>query len=109
LIARHDLPNARRGPFVDEDILYASEIGIVVEEVPDTVKWANEKLRWSPYRQPADNFAAIGDEHQLLIVAKKLRPWMHKPAQIFPTTVTLRGAASGRFDLGEYPYSITVQ
>ncbi len=109
LIARHDLPNAKSGGFTGEDILYASEIGLVVEDVPDTVNWANEKLRWSPYRQPVDNFAAIGDEHQLLIVAKKLRPWMHKPAQIFPTTVTLRGEASKIFPLSDYPYQIGFQ
>lgn len=109
LIARHDLPNARSGPFADEDILYASEIGLVVEEVPDTVHWANEKLRWSPYRQPADNFAAIGDEHQLLIVAKKLRPWMSKPAQIFPTMVTLRGEKAQIFAVSNYPYKIGLQ
>ncbi len=109
LIARHDLPNAKSSGFTDEDILYASEIGIVVDDVPATVRWAEDRMRWSPYRPPAENFAAIGDEHQLLIVAKRLRPWMNKPAEIFSTGVTLRGVEVGAFELSNYPYKITVQ
>jgi hypothetical protein len=38
LIARHDLPNARGGGFTAGDILYASEIGLVVKDVPAAVR-----------------------------------------------------------------------
>jgi catechol-2,3-dioxygenase len=109
LIARHDLPNATTGTFTDEDILYASEIGIVVNDVPAMANWAQANLQFSPYRAASNDFAPIGNEHQLLIVTKKPRPWFHKPTEIFSTVATLRGVTAGHFNLADYPYTIATQ
>ena len=73
-IARHELPNASRDPFGSAHILNVSEIGYVVPDVEKTVESLGN-LGLTPYRKPAQTFAAIGDAHGLLIVAETDRPW----------------------------------
>jgi catechol-2,3-dioxygenase len=99
LIARHNLPNARSGAFTPEEILYASEIGLVVEDVPAAVRELKSRLGLQTYRQGSNVFEPVGDEHRLLIVAQKGRPWMHRASEIFPTGATLYGAEAGKCDL----------
>jgi len=94
-IARHDLDNARTGAFGPEDIFYASEIGVVVDSVPETVSFLNGALGLSPYRPPISSFAAVGEEHGMFIVVEKERLWYPArkvPAAVFPSEIHLRGA-----------------
>lgn len=109
LIARHNLPNARSGAFTPEEILYASEIGLVVEDVPAAVRELKSRLGLQTYRQGSNVFEPVGDEHRLLIVAQKGRPWMHRASEIFPTGATLYGAEAGKCDLAGYPYAVEIQ
>jgi catechol-2,3-dioxygenase len=109
LIARHNLPNARSGAFTPEEILYASEIGLVVEDVPAAVRELKSRLGLQTYRQGSNVFEPVGDEHRLLIVAQKGRPWMHRASEIFPTVATLYGAEAGKCDLAGYPYAVEIQ
>jgi catechol-2,3-dioxygenase len=110
LIARHDLPNARSGPFTIDDILYASEIGLVVKDVPAATRALKAQLGLSPYRPGSAEFAPVGDEHRLLIVVREGRLWFGaengKPAAIFPTEATLHGGKSNRSELEGYPYAL---
>lgn len=109
LIARHNLPNARSGAFTPEEILYASEIGLVVEDVPAAVRELKSRLGLQTYRQGSNVFEPVGDEHRLLIVAQKGRPWMHRASEIFPTGATLYGTEAGKCDLAGYPYAVEIQ
>ncbi len=74
-IARHDLRNAADGPFTPKDILYASEFGVVVDDVSDAVSKIGTGLAMRPYRSPGEDFAAVGDEYGLLIVVRNGRSW----------------------------------
>ena len=70
-IARHDLKNAGSGDFGSDDILYASEIAFVVEDVTATAAILKDVAGVVQYRGASDEFAAIGDEHGLLLVMKR--------------------------------------
>jgi catechol-2,3-dioxygenase len=106
LIARHDLPNARSGAFGAEDILYASEIGLVVKDVPATVQALKSQLGLPAYRAGSELFQPVGDEHRLLIVVQEGRPWMDRASAIFPTAATLYGTQAEDWELAGYPYTI---
>ena len=92
-IARHELSNAGDDPFGSQHILNVSEIGYVVPEVAETVKSLNS-LGLTPYREPGEKFAAVGDAHGLLIVAETNRPWF--PTAGLPTEVR---AEAGQLEL----------
>jgi catechol-2,3-dioxygenase len=109
LIARHDLPNARGGAFTAGDILYASEIGLVVKDVPAAVRALQARLALPTYRDGSSVFEPLGDEHRLLIVVQEGRPWMGRESAIFPTTATLQGAEEGRFSLSDHPYTVEIE
>jgi catechol-2,3-dioxygenase len=108
-IGRHDLKHRSTGAFSLDDILCVSEIGIVVDDVPGAVARAQESLHINPYRGTnLADFAAVGDDHALLILVKKGRVWLpaslSKPASIHRVSATLAGAP-GNLDLGR-PYTI---
>lgn len=74
LIARRDL----RGEPVPSDpgILSLGEIGLVTGDVPALTKRLSRELGIGVYRDSAgDEFAALGDEHGLLILARQGREW----------------------------------
>jgi catechol-2,3-dioxygenase len=98
-IARHDLkngaPGGYPGAFGADDILYVSEIGLVVREVPAAVDTLKRLLDVKEYSGASEQFTAVGDEHGLLIVVKEGRGWLpttEVKAAIFPTDVTLESA-----------------
>ncbi|MBM80803.1 MAG: hypothetical protein CMJ78_09435, partial [Planctomycetaceae bacterium] len=72
-IAQHDLKNSAPGAFTTKDILYASEIGLVVDDVGSTVTAAKDSLGIGVYRDKAEFFASLGDEHALLMLVKRNR------------------------------------
>jgi catechol-2,3-dioxygenase len=109
LIARHDLPNARSGAFTTNEILYASEIGLVVEDVPAAVRELKSRLALPTYRAGSQTFEPLGDEHRLLIVVQKGRPWSHRPSAVFPAAATLYGAQAGQCDVPGHPYTVQIQ
>lgn len=111
-IARHDLDNASRGEFSSNDILYASEIGLVVDDVPGTVAAAKSELKMGIYRDNGANFASIGNEHALLIVVKRDRKWYpakQRPAKVFPLSATIRRPAAHQLALNKLGYQISTK
>jgi catechol-2,3-dioxygenase len=110
LIARHDLANARPGPFAADDILAASEIGLVVDDVPATVRELEASLGLAVYRPGSDRFAPVGDEHRLLIVNHRERGWWEgTPSRPYPVQAWLAGsrdAAYRAYKPAAYPYEI---
>lgn len=85
-IARHNLPNARDGEFSARDILHASEIALVVDDVRRTVRAAHDELGLSLFGGTnSEEFAAVGDDHRLLIIVKRGRKWLAgkaRPAEV---------------------------
>jgi catechol-2,3-dioxygenase len=110
LIARHDLPNARPGPFAAGDILYVSEIGLVVDDVPATVRALEAALGLAVYRSGGAEFAAVGDEHRLLILTRRGRDWWgDTPSRPYPLLARLSGERDAEYRAPGYPFTILVQ
>lgn len=98
LIARHSLNDASDRPFGAESLLCVSEIGIVKEDVPPFVDELVGR-GFPKYREGSDQFAPVGDEHGLLIVARKGRRWFfaEKNADIFPIRAHVQGVGAMEF------------
>lgn len=109
-IARHRLSNATPGEFTLQDILYVSEIGLVVEDVPATARFLQATLGLEVYQGMAETFAPLGDEHGLFIVVKRGRIWLasDKSAEVYPTAITMQGHSAFTYTLPQYPYHIRV-
>jgi catechol 2,3-dioxygenase-like lactoylglutathione lyase family enzyme len=110
-IARHDLSNAAPGGFDTSDILYASEIAFVVDDVPQAAGVLRGVASVPQYRGGDEQFAALGDEHGLLLVFHRgrvisLASERTKAADVFPVVARVRGAASAKPVLPSYPYTI---
>jgi len=111
-IARHNLPNAACGSFGPQSILYVSEIGIVLPDVSAGVAVARREFGLAPFAGScSDEFAAMGDDHRLLILVHTGRPWHSdgRPSEIFPTGVILRGERSAEWTPDAGPYRIVMQ
>jgi len=106
-IARHSLPNTSRSLFDEKSVLYASELGLVVDDVSSTVRAVGGKLGMKPYRgSVSDEFAAIGDEHALLIVVKRGRVWFGTEALKAATHPAEAHIAGLKGSFAEWPYVV---
>lgn len=109
-IARHNLRNARDGEFAARDILYASEIALVVDDVTATVRQAAQQLGLDVFAGSiSDAFAAVGDDHRLLIIVKRGREWNSghgRTAEVWPVQAALRRAAAGPLESVELQYRV---
>jgi catechol 2,3-dioxygenase-like lactoylglutathione lyase family enzyme len=114
-IARHDLKNTAVGEFNTADILYASEIGLVVDDVPATAVKLREVVGVDQYKGGSDQFTAIGDEQGLLLIMKRGRILNFNPAsddkaaRVFRTAATVRGIEGTTYRFAEFPYEISVE
>jgi len=107
-IARHDLDNGAEGSFSTKDILYASEIGFVVDDVAEVAESIKQEFGLDNYR----GVWTVGDEYGLLLVLSNGYPWGSVPADrpkgIFPTMARIRSKKAAAFKIPGYPYQITV-
>jgi hypothetical protein len=113
-IARHDLKNGDNHPFGFTDILYASEIGLIVDDVAATATALKDLTTVSPYKGGDDRFMAMGDEYGLLLVMKRGRIVdftgnQANGVRVYPTTVTVRGAKPANHTLAGYPYTLAIE
>jgi catechol-2,3-dioxygenase len=114
-IARHDLKNAAPGPFGTQDILHASEIGLIVDDVPATAATLREVVGVAQYRGGDERFIALGDEHGLLLVIRRGRTLNFNPedptkaARVFRTVASVRGVRETRYVLPGFPHELSVQ
>lgn len=95
LICRHELKNGTPGNFRSDEILYASEIGLVTEgSVNELAGQIKSTFQLAQYRGGGDSFRAIGDETGLLILFKNggtpVGAMEGQTWQIHPTDVTVR-------------------
>jgi len=108
-IVHHDLANGTSEAFSEKHILWESEIGLVVPDVPAAEKSIADALDLHYYRDHSSNFSGIGDVRGQLIVVKKDRIWLPTvdiAADVFPTEVELGGAKNGALNFSELPYSL---
>jgi catechol 2,3-dioxygenase-like lactoylglutathione lyase family enzyme len=90
-IARHDLKSNVSDSFSARSLECVSELGVVTDNVPQTVQAIQAKLPVHLYRATMDDmFVPVGDETGLLIVVKRDRIWFPetKAAKPAPFTVT---------------------
>lgn len=107
LIARHDLPTGSSGKWdIEDDILWISEVGIVVDSAAGTMVDLERRLGLPVYLNASEGFAPIGDEEGLLIVVEEGREWMPDyvdKAQAFPARVVIDAACvktgAGRYGI----------
>ncbi len=107
-IARHNLRNAAEGEFSPADILYASEIALVVDDVGAAVQDAAKGLGMEVFAgSTSEQFAAVGDDHRLLIIVKRGREWNSghgRTAEVFPLRAEIAG--SGRLNSRELGFEV---
>jgi hypothetical protein len=113
-IARHDLKNADTGPFGWSDLLYVSEIGLVVDEVTPAAEAIKGMTALGQYRGGDDTFTAMGDEYGLLLVMKRGRIIdftgnADHGVRVYRTGVNLRGTKAASHQLASYPYHLTIE
>jgi hypothetical protein len=113
-IARHDLKNGDNHPFGFTDILYASEIGLIVDDVAATAGALKDLAGVGQYRGASDQFTAMGDEYGLLLVMKRGRIIdftgnQANGVRVYPTTVTVRGTKAAKHALTSYPYHLEIE
>jgi catechol-2,3-dioxygenase len=114
-IARHDLKNRASGAFSSKDILYVSEIGLIVDDVLASATVLREVVGLEQYRGGSDQFTALGDEHGLLLVMKRGRilnfseTSKEKAAQVFQTGAHVRGVKQAQYRFPAFPYEIHVE
>ena len=110
-IARHDLKNAGSGDFGSADILYASEIAFVVDDVTDAVAKLKGVAAVQQYKGADDQCAALGDESGLLLVMRRGREIsfdapQKKAVTVFPTRASVRAAAHRTYAFPGFPYEL---
>lgn len=107
-IAREDLPSGEGERFDTQDMLQISEIGLVVDDVPATVRQLKTSLGIEVYRDSLfEDFAQIGDIDGVLVLVKKGRLWAPDELQaavVSPLRVSVLGVLAGQFTLEPYPY-----
>ena len=111
-IARHDLENSADGAFGPRDLLCASEIAFVTDDVMAMASAIRARFALPQYRPASEAFAAIGDEQGLLLVFRRGRNigFGSRPevrASVYPTDVAIDGPGeSARYEADGYPFSI---
>lgn len=92
-IARHDRPSDHVGPFAASHVLHLSEYGLVVDDVPDTVRWLGQAHGLTPFNGQSDTFTAVGSHDGMLIVVPAGRGWMPtgEPAVAAPFELVWNG------------------
>lgn len=112
-IARHELDNAVRGPFGSEDILYASEIGLIVEDQQRAARNLHRSLGLRAYPAGTERWWAMGDARGLLLALRK-RMWgepghRQQPFGVHPTEVWIGGQDAGVHQVMDFPYTVHVE
>jgi len=96
-IARHDLKNSTAERFSAALIECISEIGVVAENVKALTDHFSAQYGLPIFsKQPRlENFAALGDDHGLVIIVGNNRSWFPTsvPSETHPTTIRLKEGA----------------
>ena len=99
---------------VEWDLLYVSEIGLVVDDVAAAAAGIKEMAALAPYKGESAEFTAMGDEYGLVLVMKRGRVIdftgnADHGVQVYRTGVNLRGAKAAKHQLAPHPYHLTIE
>jgi phage protein D len=108
------LKNADNAPFGWADILYASEIGFIVDDVAAAAAAVKDVAAVTQYKEGDDQFVAMGDEYGLLLMMKRGRiidftSNADNGARVYRTGVTVRGSKVTKHQFSSHPYELTVE
>ncbi|MGH2497958.1 MAG: VOC family protein [Ktedonobacteraceae bacterium] len=111
-IVHYGLYHETEGAFGAASVLYVSEIGLPVEEVPAFAELLQKQFTIEPYGGSiSESFAFLGDIAGQLVVVKVGRPWLPTEtvrAAVAPVQLTISGQREQRVQISSYPYTITV-
>ena len=113
-IARHDLKNGDANAFGWADILYVSEIALVVDDVPAAADAVKGMAAVTPYRGGDEHFTAMGDEYGLVLLMKRGRIIdftgnADNGVRVYRTGINLRGSKAATHQLAPHPYHVTIE
>ena len=113
-IARHDLKNGDTGSFGWPDILYVSELALVVDDVVATAETVKKAAALAQYKSGDEQFTALGDEWGLILLMKKGRVVdftgnADNGVRVYPTAANVRGAKASTHQLAPYPYRVNIE
>lgn len=113
-IGRHRLNNAAEGEFTTKDILYASEIAFIADDVLTVGGGIETAFELPRFGNPSENFMALGDDHGLLLVFKRgrnlsLAREVPKHVDVFEVAAEIRAAAQARHQVPGLPYEIVAK
>jgi hypothetical protein len=114
-IARHTVANADSSPaFSWADLLYVSELALVVDDVAEAAAGLRIAGGLGPYGAANADLVASGDEFGMLILARRGGPLDPIPvstpgAGVHRTAVTIRGPKAVKHRIADYPYEIGVE
>ena len=107
-IARHSDTNPSDGAFSAEDILYISEIGLVVNNVEEVYRDINSHFGIKKYSTSSNQFLAIGNELGLiLLMGTNTKAAFNKgrKREIYDTEIFLNHKESlPKLKFAKYPY-----
>lgn len=109
-IARHTLSNYAKGDFSIKDILYISEIGLVVDDVAEAYQTISTQFGLGQYSTSSSQFLAMGDEYGLLLlmgIGTKAAFQKGRDRKVYGTEVTLNLLTqNSALKLANYPYHL---
>jgi catechol-2,3-dioxygenase len=107
-IARHNQPTASQKPFSGKSLVSISEIGLVTQNVLETVEYLKQNLGLKVWRgEGSDTFTALGDEDGLLIVTLEGRAWRPENIGAKPAAIQLKlGGIESNLEFSNLPYAI---
>ena len=113
-IARHDLKNGDTQPFSLGDILYVSEIGLIVDDVAAMAEAIKDIAAVALYKGGDGDFTAMGDEYGLLLIMKRGRviDFTGNPdngVRVYRTGINLRGFEGRRAPACIAPLRLTIE
>jgi catechol 2,3-dioxygenase-like lactoylglutathione lyase family enzyme len=104
-IARHDLPTGNKRAWdVADDVLWISEVGLVVDSAAGAMVDLERRLGLAPYIGADEGFVPVGDEEGLLVIVERGRPWLPDlvdKAEPWPARIVV-DAACVRTGAGRY-------
>ena len=105
LIARYTLPRPQHADL----LVNVSEVGMAVQDVPDTVERLRSALGVGEYGEGSASFSPAGTHAGLFIVVQAGRPWFPtaQAAVSLPVSIVAQTPRSGTVTLPAGPVQIT--
>ncbi|OMF04069.1 hypothetical protein MHI48_26735 [Paenibacillus sp. FSL H7-0942] len=107
-ITHHSLDNAVDETFEAKHLLCISEIGLPVDDVPETMNTLNEHYQLEPFAGDGKQFSPTGDAEGMFIVIDKQMPWFPdgRMPSVFATEVKVETGQPGSLRIQDDMYSI---